>query len=68
MEIIKEGKRLPKLPHTFVKKCWKCGCIFTYTKEEIRHPHVLEFAHLDYIDCPWCGNTMWPSKHKIYKK
>lgn len=52
----------------YVTKCKKCRCKFTYEKEDIRHVGVYGFEHIIYVDCPWCEETVWLNRLKLFKK
>ena len=60
-KIIKQGYT------TFIIRCPKCRCLFSYEKEDITHPHVYEFNHLQYVSCPTCEFDIFIKKNKIKK-
>lgn len=66
-EIIKEGKKLPFPPYQYIKKCRKCGCVFTYMNEDISRPSCIDFFYLKYVECPQCEHSIEIKKNKIYK-
>ena len=52
IKIIKEGSHR-------VRKCTKCGCVFSYEKEDIKRKQ-LALINMDkfYIECPWCAEEL----------
>lgn len=60
-KIIKQGYT------TFIIRCPKCRCLFLYEKEDITHPHVYEFNHLQYVSCPTYEFDIFIKKNKIKK-
>lgn len=49
--ILKKGTKPRKIPATYIKKCFNCGCKFTYSYEDIHHSYALEEY---YVECPQC--------------
>lgn len=42
-------------------RCYKCGCLFSYEKEDViieRDEHMLHGFNNDYIICPQCGTKI----------
>ena len=59
-KIIKQGYVPPKYKNT----CPKCGCIFTFDKEDTETEIIFrELTH--YVTCPWCANEISESKWVI---
>jgi|GEM_PF-4652135 len=59
MEIIKKGDKLNK--NNIKRKCPHCGCVFTYSPNEIKH-----YYDKYYVKCPQCNGEV-PTFPKAFK-
>lgn len=39
-----------------------------HMKSGYRHVGVYGFEHITYVDCPWCEETVWLNRLKLFKK
>lgn len=54
IKIIKEGTKK-------IKECEKCGCQFSYEREDIKVYDDIEYcfgSRYDYINCPQCNEKI----------
>ena len=64
VKIIKEGKiksqeSKEKLNINAVIECVMCGCVFEFSKDEIKYPAFLEGnSSSGYVICPCCGDEI----------
>lgn len=54
MKILKKGNPPKEIEQEYIKKCFWCKSIFTYTKDDIQWG--MEFDQ--YIECPVCGHSV----------
>lgn len=62
IEILKKGTKKHKYP-TYIKKCWYCGCIYTYKDDDLSY--TIEADR--FLNCPQCGvsnNILFRRKYK----
>ena len=52
MKIIKKGTKTPPDKITYIKRCNVCGCVSTYTMDDIDYTVIPD--HYSFLICPQC--------------
>ena len=66
MKIIKKGTKTPPDKIAYIKRCNVCGCVFTYTMDDIDYTVIPD--HYSFLICPQCKyRVSIPSIKRKYK-